>query len=137
MSKQTKSNIQHYPRIQNETNKFHGFFDEEQFKAHTKKIDKEVFRQIVKEAITNANLKSSRAILNIEGVVDEKLVTTILKRGGSELFKYFVKYCGDPAATAYDCVGIHYSAVAMEQFRKQNYSKGTHEFRVALSIYST
>lgn len=84
MAKQTKSNIQHYPRIQNETNKYHGFFDESQFKVHIQKMDEEVFKLIVKEAITNANLKSSRAILNIEGVVDE-LVGEILKRGGSEI----------------------------------------------------
>lgn len=122
MSKQTKSNIQHYPRIKNEANKFHGFFDEGQFKVHIQKIDQEVFKLIVKEAITDANLKSSRAILNIEGVPDE-LVGEILKRGGSELFKYFVKYCGDPAATAYDCVGIHYSEVALEQFRNRTIQK--------------
>lgn len=122
MAKQTKSNIQHYPRIQNETNKYHGFFDEGEFKVHVQKISQEVFKLIVKEAITNANLKSSRAILNIEGVTDE-LIGEILKRGGSELFKYFVKYCGDPAATAYDCVGIHYSEVAHEQFRNRTLQK--------------
>lgn len=41
----------------------------------------------------------------------------------ARLFKYFVKYYGDPAATAYDCVGIHYSEVAQEQFRNRTIQK--------------
>lgn len=123
MSKQTKGNIQHYPRIQDEQDKFLGFFDESKFIAHATKISIESFKQIIKEAITNANLKSGRAILNIEGIIDENKITEVLKKGGNELFKYFVKYCGDPAATAYDCMGIHYSKVALEQFRNRTLQK--------------
>lgn len=33
-----------------------------------------------------------------------------------ELFKYFVKYCNDPASTSHQCNGRHYSDVAKEQF---------------------
>ncbi|MBV9961760.1 MAG: hypothetical protein JO072_05885 [Parafilimonas sp.] len=118
-----RSNIQHYPRIQEEGNRFIGFFDDSKFKSHTIKISIETFKRIIQEAITNANLKSSRAILNIEEISDPKKINEILKKGGKELFKYFIKYCGDPAATAYDCLNIHYSKVAKEQFRNRTIQK--------------
>ncbi|HEX5150474.1 MAG TPA: hypothetical protein VFW07_03435 [Parafilimonas sp.] len=118
-----RSNIQHYPRIQEEGHKFIGFFDNTKFKDHTVKISIDTFKKIIQEAITNANLKSSRAILNIENINDQGKINDILKKGGKELFKYFIKYCGDPAATAYDCLNIHYSKVAREQFRNRTIQK--------------
>ena len=35
----------------------------------------------------------------------------------------FLEYAGDPAATAYDCIGKHYREIAAEQFRNQTLQK--------------
>lgn len=38
-------------------------------------------------------------------------------QAGKNLFKYFLKYCGDPAATAHACYGKSYKVVAKQNFR--------------------
>jgi hypothetical protein len=52
-----------------------------------------------------------------------RLIDWIYRKKGKELFAYFKKYYGDPAATAYDCLGKHYREIAIEQFRNQTLQK--------------
>jgi len=49
--------------------------------------------------------------------------TKIYTKGGRELFKYFVKYCGDAATTALQCTGRKCSEIAREQFRNRTLQK--------------
>jgi hypothetical protein len=71
------------------------------------------------EAIVYASKKSSREIISIpEGMHSDEL-ELVYSNTGRALFKYFVKYCGDPASTAYDSYGKHYSQIARENFRNR------------------
>jgi len=114
---------QSYPRIEDETDKFHGFIDDTALKQHTKKIPKTGLRKIIRQAIITANAKSSRAILEIpeNASVAEKKAIHI--KEGNELFKYFKKYPGDPASTAFECLGRHYSKIGAENFRNRTLQK--------------
>lgn len=114
---------QNYPRIIDEKNKYFGFLDESKLVDHNDKISIYDLKEIVKKAILDANKKSSRAILNISENVLENDLEKIYKKEGKELFRYFVKYCGDPAATANDCLGQNFSKVAIEQFRNRTIQK--------------
>src|SRR5207248_2760218 len=87
------------------------------------RISMERLRSIIIAAIESANRKSSRAILNIADEASEAELRSIYLTQGRALFKFFVKYCGDPASTAYDCVGRHFSDVALEQFRNRTLQK--------------
>ncbi len=108
---------QRYPRDD------HGFIDIDRLPPHTAKIPLEQLKQIIRAAIVHAGKKSSRAILEIpDGTSDEERAA-IYRRKGARLFEYFRKYYGDPATTAFDCNGRHYSVVAREQFRNQSLQK--------------
>jgi len=47
----------------------------------------------------------------------------IFLRGGRNLFDYFRKYCGDPAASAFEYRGKSYREVAIQQFRLRTLQK--------------
>lgn len=113
---------QDYPRIDGD-GRYDGYLDDTKLVQHTYKIDRDRFRAIIEEAIKNASKKSSREILDIPDDMSEKIVNEMLLKAGAELFKYFVKYCGDPAATAFDCVGRSYVDVAKEQFHNRTLQK--------------
>lgn len=123
MAKAIKTNIQNYPRIDDEENSYHGFFDDSKVTAHTKKITERKLKEIISKAVKTANLKSSRAILNIGDNISEEELNKIYIKEGKALFKYFLKYCGDPASTAYDCINQHFSKIAKEQFRNRTIQK--------------
>lgn len=123
MAKSTKTAIQNYPRIQNENDAYHGFFDDSKVTPHSKKISNKKLKEIIRKALKSANLKSSRAILNIGENVSEKEINEIYVKEGKALFKYFVKYCGDPASSAFDAINQHYSKIAIEQFRNRTLQK--------------
>src|SRR3989338_300157 len=95
------------------------FLDVSKLPSHRRKIPSSKLKMIIKDAILRAGKKSSRAILEIpDGTSnDERLQTYILK--GRKLFEYYRKYYGDPATSAYDCFGKHFSEIAKEQFRNQ------------------
>ncbi len=80
-------------------------------------------KQIILGAIRYANAKSSRSILNIPDGAMTAEINQIYKREGKRLFAYFIKYYGDPAATAHQCLGQHYADVAQEQFRNRTLQK--------------
>lgn len=123
MAKSSKTNIQNYPRIDEEENSYHGFFDDSKVTQHTKKISGRKLKEIISKAVKTANLKSSRAILNIGDNISEEELNKIYIKEGKALFKYFLKYCGDPASTAFDCINQHFSKIAREQFRNRTIQK--------------
>jgi hypothetical protein len=123
MAKVNKTNIQNYPRIEDDQNPYHGFFNDSKITPHTKKISEKDLKKIIKDAVKTANLKSSRAILNIGDNISEEELNKIYIKEGKALFKYFIKYCGDPAYTAFDCTNQHFSKVAKEQFRNKTIQK--------------
>lgn len=110
---------QKYPRISDENSRNYGYLDADYLVQHSKKIDSTELKRIIRSAIQNANRRSSRAILNIDNSFSEEEIKRIFSKKGKELFDYFVKYCGDPAATAIACVNNHFSDVAKEQFRNR------------------
>lgn len=108
---------QAYPRDEK------GLLEVSKLPPHTKKISRSQLKSIILDAILYAGKKSSRAILEIpEGTPAEERVK-IYRKKGKDLFAYFRKYYGDPATSAYDCLGKHYSEIAKEQFRNQTLQK--------------
>ncbi len=108
---------QDYPR----TTK--GFLDEARLAPHQQKISFEELKTIIRDAIANAARKSRREILELpDGLTDDEK-SSVYRQKGKELFAYFRRYYGDPAATAYDCIGKHYRDIATEQFRNQTLQK--------------
>ena len=94
MAKAIKTNIQNYPRIDDEQNSYHGFFDDSKVTPHTKKLSEKKLKEIISKAVKTANLKSSRAILNIGDNISEEELNKIYIKEGKALFRYFLKYCG-------------------------------------------
>jgi hypothetical protein len=114
-----KATIQQYPRINDKSSKFNGYLDEDLLVEHVYKIDTAKLESVIAEAIVYASKKSSREIISIpEGILAVEQ-EAIYSTTGRALFKYFVKYCGDPASTAYDCLGKHYAQIAKENFRNR------------------
>lgn len=114
---------QHYPRINEPGNKFDGYLDDSKIVQHNNKIALDWVHSIIQEAIQNASQKASREILDIPTDATDSEINETLLYHGSELFKYFVKYCGDPAATAVDCIGRSYVDIAKEQFHNRTLQK--------------
>lgn len=123
MAKISKTSVQDYPRINDETNDYYGFFDDSKVTQHTNHISDDELNLIIIKAVKSANIKSSRAILNIGDNISEEEINKIYIKEGKALFKYFIKYCGDPASTAFDCINQHYSKIAKEQFRNRTIQK--------------
>jgi len=121
MAKATRA--QGYPRIENETSKYYGYLDEDTLVEHDKKLDIEQLKEIVIEGINYAHKKSSREILSINTELEGEALIKEYQKKGRELFAYFVKYCGDPASTAYDSHKKHYSVIAQENFRNRTIQK--------------
>src|SRR3989344_8749349 len=112
---------QAYPRIEGE--KFTGYLDTSRLARQDYIIPKDELRQIINDGIDYANRKSSRVILNLPEKISKKARSELLQKEGKRLFGYFSKYYGDPASTAYECIGQHYSDIAKEQFRNRTLQK--------------
>ena len=110
-------NPQLYPRNEK------GLLDISKLPPHGSIISQKQLKSIIREAIVKAGKKSSRAILEIPDGTSESEKIKIYKQKGKGLFQYFRKYYGDPATTAYDCLGKHYTVIAKEQFRNQTLQK--------------
>lgn len=108
---------QRYPRDDD------GFLDIGRLPQHAQRPPKDELKSIIRGAITKAGRKSSRAILEIPDGISENERAAIYHDKGKKLFAYFRKYYGDPATSAYDCFGRHYSVVAREQFRNHTLQK--------------
>jgi hypothetical protein len=118
-----RTTAQNYPRIHSESSEYNGFLDESKLNPHIHKFAVDELKKIIRQAIDFANKKSSRAILNIPDEASSEVISGIYRNEGRELFKYFVKYCGDPASTAHECLYRHYSQIAVEQFRNRTLQK--------------
>lgn len=116
-----KTTPQDYPRIDDEKDPFAGFLNNSLLEPHPKdnRIPSNELKQIIHDAIDLANKKSSAEILKIPEGVGKKKLMDIYRQEGKKLFRYFIRYCGDPASTAADCLGSHYTSVAGEQFRNR------------------
>ena len=101
---------QDYPRIES------GLLDDKRLAPHTRKIPFDELKAIIRDAIASAARKSRREILELPGGLSNDERNQIYRKKGKELFAYFRRYYGDPAATAYDCLGKHYREIAMERF---------------------
>jgi hypothetical protein len=123
MAKSTKTIPQNYPRIQDEASLYYGCLDDSSLVPHKNKISVETIKSLIKSAISNAGRKSRREILSLPVDADTDVLEAIYKKEGRELFKYFRKYCGDPAATAHQIYKKNYRAVAVEQFRNRTLQK--------------
>ena len=110
---------QDYPRIQDTDSHSHGCLDDSQLVQHQHKIVIEKLKGFIRQAILNANKKSSREIISIPLDASPETIDKIHEREGKELFKYFKKYCGDPASTAHQAYRKHYSEVGIDQFRNK------------------
>jgi len=117
------TSAQNYPRIENENDAFHGYLDDTKLQPHGYKLSDKSLKQIVLEAIKTANKKASRRILNISQTASESEVRKEYEKQGKMLFDYFMKYCEDPASTAFQCFGRHFKEVASEQFRNRTLQK--------------
>lgn len=123
MARSSQTTFQNYPRINDAESPEHGCLDVSALKPHHGKIDKNRLKELIIDSINRANSKSSREILSIPADPQPIDLKKIYKRGGKELFRYFKKYCGDPAATAHQVCGRHYTEVGREQFRNRTLQK--------------
>lgn len=123
MAKMNRKVVQSYPRIKDVNDQYVGYFDPSTITDHQTKIATEKLHEIIENAIVYAQAKSSREILSINPTLTGKELVNKLERKGSDLFRYFIKYCGDPASTAFDCNGKHYSVIAKENFRNRTIQK--------------
>ena len=123
MAKSTKTVPQAYPRIDDDSRKDYGCLDDTTLVAHPGKLPVVKIKGLIRDAILNANSKSSREILSIPDDATEDEVAKIYEREGKALFKYFKKYSDDPASTADKLSGKHYREVALEQFRNRTLQK--------------
>jgi hypothetical protein len=109
--------IQQYPRESK------NLLDNSHLLPHIYRIPKARLKKIITAAIDTAGRKSSRAIVNLPDNASAEKVTKTYTKEGRELFRYFVKYCGDAATTALQCTGRKCSDVAREQFRNRTLKK--------------
>lgn len=108
---------QDYPRTEN------GLLNETRLTPHIRKIPFEELKVIIRDAIASAARKSRREILELADGLSDDEKKQVYRSKGKELFAYFRRYYGDPAATAYDCLDKHYREIATEQFRNQTLQK--------------
>jgi hypothetical protein len=113
-----KTIMQRYPRLLDSD-----LLDDSQLLPHKSKITVDKLKEIIVSAIETAGRKSSRAILNLPEDASEEVVRRTYQKEGWELFKYFIRYCGDPASTAHQCLNRKCSDVAKEQFRNRTLQK--------------
>jgi hypothetical protein len=113
-----KKIMQRYPRLLDSD-----LLDDSQLIPHKSKIAVDKLKEIIVSAIETAGRKSSRAILNLPEDASEEEVRRTYQKEGWELFKYFIRYCGDPASTAHQCLNRKCSDVAKEQFRNRTLQK--------------
>ncbi|HZG54608.1 MAG TPA: hypothetical protein VEZ40_21070 [Pyrinomonadaceae bacterium] len=123
MAKSTKTIPQNYPRVQDETSPYYGCLDDSLLAPHKLKISVETIKSLIRSAIANAGRKSRREILSLPAEAKADELEIIYRKEGRELFKYFRKYCGDPAATAHQIYQKNYRDVAVEQFRNRTLQK--------------
>lgn len=114
---------QSYPRITDQQNLYFGCLDETSLVDHIKKLSVDDMNNFISRSIEYAERKSSRQILNIPDNATPEETSKLYKKAGKQLFNYFVKYNGDPAASAHQLFNQDYKKVATDQFRLQTLQK--------------
>jgi hypothetical protein len=115
---------QPYPRVTDTRRADYGCLDESLLVPHHLKIGDEQLAKHIRAAIRNAEAKSSREAMAIPENATPTQLKDFYQKEGVELFKYFKKYIGDPAATAHQMRGKHYRDVGLELFRNRALQKG-------------
>lgn len=115
--------VQDYKRINDEEDDYYGFLNISRLVDHKGKISIDVLKKLIVAAIDYANKKSSRELLEIPAKMLDEGLQAFYEKKGKELFKYFVRYCGDPASTAYDSLNKTYAQIAKENFRNNTIQK--------------
>ncbi len=115
---------QNYPRIHSAVRKRDGLLDVTQLVPHTRKISRDTMEKLIDRAIKRANQKSSRAHFSVPPDASPAAEQAIYRKAGQELFRYFKKYCGDPASTAHQICGKRCREVGQEAFRNRTVQKG-------------
>jgi len=120
MKQITKTISQKYHRLeQDHTSREYGCMDDSKLVKHHKKIDKTKLEDLIVRSIDYANLKSSREAFKIPEFENEEELKKFYKKEAWELFKYFHKYCDDPASTSHNLHGRNYVDVCKEAFRNR------------------
>lgn len=117
-----QSNItaaQPYPRIEDQSSQYFNCLDDSSLVQHQTKISVEEAKVHIRTAIKDANAKSGRAILAIKPDDTSKQVAAKYKKAGKDLLKYFARYSIDPAGTAHDVNGKHYTQVGEDLFQRR------------------
>ncbi len=114
---------QRYPRIEDRESQFFGCLEDSMLVQHELKIPHEQVKEFIRTSIHDANRKSSRAILSIDANETPEKITKKYKGAGKSLLSYFRKYCVDPAATAHQIQGKHYTVVGEDLFRRRTLQK--------------
>ena len=115
---------QNYPRITDTHDREYGCLDASLLVSHKRKISPAEMERMIRDAIRKANQKSSRRSFSIPPDATPEDVLEVYHKAGKDLFKYFRKYCGDPASTAYQMYRRHYRAVGAEQFHNRTVQRG-------------
>ena len=108
---------QNYPRCEN------GLLDVTKLAPHIERLPESEIKKFIQTAILHASKKASRNILEIPGDTNPDEIEKIHIKKGKDLFKYFKKYCGDPAATSHQIHNKNYFDVGKEQFRNRTLQK--------------
>jgi hypothetical protein len=114
---------QPYPRILDRDSQYYGCLDDSTLVQHQIKIPVDEVKAFIRLAIEDANKKSSRVILSIPADESPEKIAQKYRREGKKLLEYFKKYCVDPAATAYQIQGKHYTIVGEDLFRRRTLQK--------------
>lgn len=115
---------QPYPRVQDENSDENNLIDLSQLGEHVRKIDQATMSKIIREAVGKANQKSSRKSIDVPAGATPEERDRVYQKSGRDLFRYFKRYCDDPASTAHHIHGKHYREVAIEQFHNRHLQKG-------------
>jgi len=121
--KRTRIGAQPYPRIQDPDDPDYDCLDDSRLVQHTITIPTEQVKAFIRQAIEDANKKSSRAILNIAADATQEELDKVYKREGKKLLQYFKKYSPDPAATAQQVKGKPYTEVGRDLFKRRSLQK--------------
>jgi len=119
----SKTSAQNYPRIHDTSNQYFGCLDDSTLVQHERKLPAAQVKDFVRNAIIEANRKSSREILSIGPDEIPQQAQKKFASAGKKLLDYFRQYCIDPAATAHQTQGKHYTTVGQELFHRRTLQK--------------
>ncbi len=119
----SKTSAQNYPRIHDTGSQYFGCLDDSTLVQHERKLPAEQVKNFIRNAIIEANGKSSREILSIGPGETAQQAQKKFTSAGKKLLDYFRQYCIDPAATAHQTQGKHYTTVGQELFHRRTLQK--------------